>query len=225
MKTYFCSSCKRETGFKRALGWGTFFACILTGGLWLLTIPFYPKRCIVCGNKYTKKVDWGAVAKNNANRNIGKLLLIGIFAMVVVSVLMAILSKTEPEKAVSKGQAVNGELVKSISVKTESDAESSPNWIRLFSSKSNSCSYDKNSVKKLAEKLRKVEYACGKDSENYVLKEIRINCDTMQVALGKANGFKYGKLVSELDFSKNGWVWISPIKDSADSKLTTLLCK
>jgi hypothetical protein len=31
------------------LGWGTFFMVILTAGFWLLTIPFYPKRCTTCG--------------------------------------------------------------------------------------------------------------------------------------------------------------------------------
>ena len=45
----FCTSCDRTMGFKRALGWGTYFAIVLTGGLWLLSIPFYPKRCVVCG--------------------------------------------------------------------------------------------------------------------------------------------------------------------------------
>lgn len=45
----FCESCQRVTGHKRALGWGTFFAAVLTGGVWLLAIPVYPKRCIVCG--------------------------------------------------------------------------------------------------------------------------------------------------------------------------------
>ncbi len=51
MKFYYCPHCGRETGHKRALGWGTFFAVLLTGGLWLLAIPFYPKRCIICGSK------------------------------------------------------------------------------------------------------------------------------------------------------------------------------
>lgn len=45
-----CPNCGKKTGHKAALGWGTFFAVILTGGLWLLAIPFYPKRCIVCGD-------------------------------------------------------------------------------------------------------------------------------------------------------------------------------
>jgi thiol-disulfide isomerase/thioredoxin len=45
-----CPSCNRKMGCKRALGWGTFFAVLATGGLWFLAIPFYPKRCIGCGS-------------------------------------------------------------------------------------------------------------------------------------------------------------------------------
>jgi hypothetical protein len=49
MKTAYCPTCGKETGFQRKLGFGTFFAVILTGGFWLLALPFYPKRCSVCG--------------------------------------------------------------------------------------------------------------------------------------------------------------------------------
>jgi hypothetical protein len=44
-----CQSCQRLTGYKRALGWGTFFAVVLTAGLWLLLIPFYRRRFVICG--------------------------------------------------------------------------------------------------------------------------------------------------------------------------------
>ena len=50
MKVSYCPNCGQETGFQRKLGFGTFFAVILTGGLWLLALPFYPKRCNICGN-------------------------------------------------------------------------------------------------------------------------------------------------------------------------------
>lgn len=46
----YCSNCKKKTGHKRALGLGTLFAVFLTGALWLLVIPLYPKRCIACGH-------------------------------------------------------------------------------------------------------------------------------------------------------------------------------
>ncbi|VAX34551.1 hypothetical protein MNBD_NITROSPIRAE03-1231 [hydrothermal vent metagenome] len=44
-----CTNCQKKTGHKRSLGIGTLFAVLLTGGFWLLALPFYPKRCIVCG--------------------------------------------------------------------------------------------------------------------------------------------------------------------------------
>ena len=49
MRFHHCSNCNKKTGHKRALGWGTFFAVLITAGLWLLIIPLYPKRCIICG--------------------------------------------------------------------------------------------------------------------------------------------------------------------------------
>src|ERR1039458_4865327 len=49
MQMIYCPNCGKLTGFKRALGFGTFFMVLLTCGLWLLVIPFYPVRCINCG--------------------------------------------------------------------------------------------------------------------------------------------------------------------------------
>jgi hypothetical protein len=50
----YCSNCGAVAGFKRNLGWGTFFGSIVTFGLLLFLIPFYPKRCIKCGSEYNK---------------------------------------------------------------------------------------------------------------------------------------------------------------------------
>lgn len=44
-----CNNCGRRTGFKRALGFGTLFMVVITFGVWLLVIPFYPARCVICG--------------------------------------------------------------------------------------------------------------------------------------------------------------------------------
>jgi hypothetical protein len=44
-----CPNCGKLSGFKRALGFGTFFMVVITCGLWLLVIPLYPARCINCG--------------------------------------------------------------------------------------------------------------------------------------------------------------------------------
>ena len=56
MKTYYCHSCNKTTGYKRNLGWGTFFGGIFTLGISLLFIPFYPKRCIICGGDVKERV-------------------------------------------------------------------------------------------------------------------------------------------------------------------------
>ena len=50
MKVAYCPKCAKETGYQRKLGFGTFFAWVFTGGFWLLALPFYPKRCNICGN-------------------------------------------------------------------------------------------------------------------------------------------------------------------------------
>ena len=52
MKRQHCETCGKPMPFKRHLGWGTFFAAVITGGVWLLAIPFYPIRCAQCGASY-----------------------------------------------------------------------------------------------------------------------------------------------------------------------------
>lgn len=49
MQVRYCSTCNKQAMFKRQLGFGTFFATIISGGFWLLALPFYPKRCTQCG--------------------------------------------------------------------------------------------------------------------------------------------------------------------------------
>ena len=49
MQTAHCPNCGKNTGHKRALGAGIIFRTFLTGGLSLLAMPVYGKRCIICG--------------------------------------------------------------------------------------------------------------------------------------------------------------------------------
>ena len=49
MKVIYCHACGKPTGHKRSLGWGTFFGALITLGISLFFIPFYPVRCVVCG--------------------------------------------------------------------------------------------------------------------------------------------------------------------------------
>jgi hypothetical protein len=52
----FCTNCNRRTRFKKDLGWGTFLMIILTCGLWMFVIMFYPTRCLICGTSRTEVV-------------------------------------------------------------------------------------------------------------------------------------------------------------------------
>jgi hypothetical protein len=56
MEYSYCPNCKKMTGHKRALGWGTYFGAALTFGTSLGAVPFYPKRCIVCGNAKREEI-------------------------------------------------------------------------------------------------------------------------------------------------------------------------
>lgn len=52
MKVEYCDKCGKQSMFKRHLGLGTLFVIVLTGGFWLLLIPFYPIRCVGCGTQW-----------------------------------------------------------------------------------------------------------------------------------------------------------------------------
>lgn len=52
MRTAFCETCGTVGGYRRALGWGTFFAVLVTLGVWLFALPFYPLRCVRCGTAW-----------------------------------------------------------------------------------------------------------------------------------------------------------------------------
>ncbi len=56
MEYSYCPNCKKNTGHKRHLGWGTFFGGAFTLGASLFAIPFYPKRCIICGNAKREEI-------------------------------------------------------------------------------------------------------------------------------------------------------------------------
>jgi len=71
----FCPNCNKLTGYKRALGFGTFFAVVVTAGFWLLAIPLYPKRCIACGLDKSASVPWYHMGR----ASVLALLVLGIF--------------------------------------------------------------------------------------------------------------------------------------------------
>jgi len=88
MKMAYCAVCQAPRGFKRHLGVGTLLGLFFTGGLLLFLLPFYPKRCIICG---TDESDSRAMASPNAVQ-VGRPVSKGIGGtVVVVFIVIAVL--------------------------------------------------------------------------------------------------------------------------------------
>jgi hypothetical protein len=83
MQMIHCPNCGTMSGFKRSLGFGTLFAVLLTAGLWLLAIPFYPVRCIKCG-----------LARGDASGGTKPVLIV---AGIIVIVLILLIPRKGPE--------------------------------------------------------------------------------------------------------------------------------
>ncbi len=82
MEMIVCPNCKKLTGYKRAIGFGTFFAVLITFGLWLLILPMYPKRCITCGFTKSASVPWHKTWRGIA--------LVGFVGLILIGFLSAI---------------------------------------------------------------------------------------------------------------------------------------
>ena len=50
MAIKYCELCKRPVEGKRKFGIGTLIGVLASAGLWLLALPFYQKRCSICGS-------------------------------------------------------------------------------------------------------------------------------------------------------------------------------
>ncbi|HET8552702.1 MAG TPA: hypothetical protein VFM97_09545 [Gammaproteobacteria bacterium] len=48
MQMRYCYGCERMTGHKRKIGVGSLILVLFTW-IWLLAIPFYRVRCVICG--------------------------------------------------------------------------------------------------------------------------------------------------------------------------------
>jgi len=93
MELIYCPNCGKRSGFKRALGFGTFFMVLITLGLWLLAIPLYPARCINCG--LTRSSAFWENLRNNPRRAITASRVIAGF--VVVFIIFQWLSNPTPD--------------------------------------------------------------------------------------------------------------------------------
>jgi len=79
-----CPNCGKLTGFKRSLGFGTFFMVLITCGLWLLVIPFYPARCITCGlTRHSAVLHEWLVWYRGLSRT-SRYIIVGLFVVLLV---------------------------------------------------------------------------------------------------------------------------------------------
>lgn len=52
MSVKYCNLCQRNVEPKRKIGVGTIILCLITSFFWVLAIPFYQKRCPICGTSH-----------------------------------------------------------------------------------------------------------------------------------------------------------------------------
>lgn len=74
MQMIFCPNCGKQSGFKRALGFGTLFMAVLTFGLWLPRREFWDTRiafviCLVAVIASAAQTLTTLVSFNGANGN------------------------------------------------------------------------------------------------------------------------------------------------------------
>jgi hypothetical protein len=62
-----------DTGKKKKFGVMTLIMVLLTSGVWLLAMPFYPNRCVICGREEENLSEWvGRISgKTEGKSNVG----------------------------------------------------------------------------------------------------------------------------------------------------------
>ncbi len=56
MAIKYCALCERNVEAKRKIGVGSLILVLVTGGFWILALPFYHKRCPICVGTELQKV-------------------------------------------------------------------------------------------------------------------------------------------------------------------------
>ncbi len=181
----YCPNCRKDTGRKRALGWGTFFAVILTSGFWLLAIPFYPKRCIVCGHgdepSSISKVSNSSYLPSNEKKWYKRWWAIIIFIIVGANLLGR---SANIGKKNSVNEQINEPIIEAKQVDKEADLQAmliaeQRNWI----SYDKGFFYDKGNIRKVNENIYELLTLIIKE-RGYSTIEVRINCETKELFYG-----------------------------------------
>jgi hypothetical protein len=89
MRRAYCEDCRAQRPFRRAFGWGTFFAVLVTAGVWLLALPFYPLRCPQCG----RALSGAASRRSRPWSRLDWLILAALVAAILVVVVAALLAR------------------------------------------------------------------------------------------------------------------------------------
>ena len=92
MATMYCALCNRPVEARRHFGAGTLILAVITGGAWLITLPFYSKRCCICKSTAISRTSQGG------------LLTGGGAQLMRVSALEQRLSQTETELDITRDQ-------------------------------------------------------------------------------------------------------------------------
>lgn len=181
MEFRYCPNCSKDTGHRRALGWGTFFIVIITSGFWLLAIPFYPKRCIVCGHgnepSSISKVSNSSYLPSNEKKWYKKWWAIVIFIIVGANLLGR-------SANIGKKNSVNEPITEPKRVDKKADLQAmliaqQRNW----TSYDNGFFYDKGNIRKVNENIYELLTLIIKEN-GYSTIEVRINCETKELFYG-----------------------------------------
>jgi len=97
MSIQHCALCCRKTEFKRVIGVGTLLLVLLTGGVFLLAIPFFTKCCSICGATNqnsnngapykTSTVECGVGSNEPENIKVSKIVKIGLLVLFLFIIL------------------------------------------------------------------------------------------------------------------------------------------
>lgn len=185
MEFRYCPNCRKDTGHRRVLGWGTFFIVIVTSGFWLLAIPFYPKRCIVCGHgnepSSISKLSNYSYLPSNEKKWYKKWWAIIIFIIVGANLLGR-------SANIGKKNSVNEQMNEPIneSKRTNKQADLQTMYIaesRNWTSYDNGFFYDKDNIRKVNENIYELLTLIWKE-KGYSTIEVRINCETNELFYG-----------------------------------------
>lgn len=104
MAVKYCTLCDRLVDAKRRFGVGTLLLVVLTGGFWLLLMPFYSQRCKLCGTTkvLNSKPDANTPSSNTSRSRDVALTLLILVAVVATIPLMMQPSSTDKSTADSE---------------------------------------------------------------------------------------------------------------------------